>query len=377
MSRVLWSQSRWVWHGYPRTATGFHQHQQQSCWVRTPGTREIEKVHYLPSCWQDSVEKPSGFYTQSKTRGLKTWNGLTACIHGNTQTTKALTVFWVNWVCGLFPPELRRAARTTPSWSSTGIQSFWHKAPSSVSKRGIWKTYQCGWRESWCPCCRLHHLLLTLEGTSSLSHHHEANDWPLLDVPPEQYCYPSCRKLFRGKQIHHHQGASPHCPGWEKLLQVNDCRESVRAHFTISGEFQPPSLSSNITPNTNDIKVHYSFDYAQQVHFPSDPLQPGPINFLTPRKCTVFGVNCDALPRQVNFLTDEAGECGKGANNVVSRLHYFLETHRLSEKVAFLHADNCTGQNKNNCMVQDSHWSAHFHHTFIPGSWPHQVCARL
>ena len=59
----------------------------------------------------------------------------------------------------------------------------------------------------------------------------------------------------------------------------------------------------------------------------------------------MFGVNCEALPRQVNFLTDEAGECGKGANDVVSRLHYYLETHGLGEKVAFLHADNCTGQN--------------------------------
>ena len=26
-------------------------------------------------------------------------------------------------------------------------------------------------------------------------------------------------------------------------------------------------------------KSHYCFDFAQQVHFPSDPLQPGPIYF--------------------------------------------------------------------------------------------------
>ena len=69
----------------------------------------------------------------------------------------------------------------------------------------------------------------------------------------------------------------------------------------------------------------------------------------------MFGVNCEALPRQVKFLTDEAGECGKGANNV-NRLH-FLETHGLGE-VAFIHADNCTGQNKNNCMVQYLAWRA-------------------
>ena len=144
-----------------------------------------------------------------------------------------------------------------------------------------------------------------------------------------------------------------------------------------------PALSSTITPNTRDIKVHYSFHYAQQVHFPSDPLQPGPIYFLTPRKSIVFGVNCEALPRQVNFLTDKAGECGKGANNIVSHLHYFLETHRLSEKVMFLHADNCTRQNKNNCMVQYLVWRALTNQyssitlSFLVRSRPHKICTRL
>ena len=108
----------------------------------------------------------------------------------------------------------------------------------------------------------------------------------------------------------------------------------------------------------NDINVHYSFDYAQQVHFPADPLQPGPIYFLTPRKCSVFGVHCEAVPRQVNFLTDEAGECGKGANNVISRLHYFFDTHGLGEKTVFLHADKYCGQNKNNAMIHYLLWQA-------------------
>jgi len=38
-------------------------------------------------------------------------------------------------------------------------------------------------------------------------------------------------------------------------------------------------------PRSRDTAVHYSFDYAQQVHYPSDPLQPGPMYFLCPRKC--------------------------------------------------------------------------------------------
>ena len=36
--------------------------------------------------------------------------------------------------------------------------------------------------------------------------------------------------------------------------------------------------------------LHYSWDYAQQVHFPHHAQQVGPIYFKTPRKCNVFRV---------------------------------------------------------------------------------------
>ena len=66
--------------------------------------------------------------------------------------------------------------------------------------------------------------------------------------------------------------------------------------------------------------AYYSFDFAQQVHFPSNPMQPGPIYFKTPRKCGVFGVMTEALPQMVLFLMDEAVETGKDANTVISLL---------------------------------------------------------
>ena len=135
-----------------------------------------------------------------------------------------------------------------------------------------------------------------------------------------------------------------------------ECKNGVHAHFLTDGKFSPPPPCTKTPANSIDIKVHYSFDYAQQVHYPSDSLQPGPIYFVTPRKCTIFGVNCEALPRQINFLTDEAGDCGKGANAVVSRIHFFFDTHGFGEKEVFLHADNCTGRNKNNCMIQYLVW---------------------
>ena len=45
----------------------------------------------------------------------------------------------------------------------------------------------------------------------------------------------------------------------------------------------------------------YSFDFAQQVHFPNKVFQPGPIYFMTPRKCLVFGVCAEAIPQQVSY----------------------------------------------------------------------------
>ena len=58
--------------------------------------------------------------------------------------------------------------------------------------------------------------------------------------------------------------------------------------------------------------MHYSFDYAQQVHFPSNLQQPGPVFFLTARKCQLFGVACEPLGTHVNYLIDESESVGKG-----------------------------------------------------------------
>ena len=86
--------------------------------------------------------------------------------------------------------------------------------------------------------------------------------------------------------------------------------------------------------------IHYSFDYAQQVHIPSNPMQPRPIYFKTPRKCEIFGVICEGFPRQVNFLIDEAASTGKGANATISYVHYYFENYGLGETDAHLHAGN-------------------------------------
>jgi len=104
------------------------------------------------------------------------------------------------------------------------------------------------------------------------------------------------------------------------------------------------------------LSLSYSFDHAQQVHYPSNPQQPGPLYFKTPRKCRIFGVCDEGNNTQVNYLIDEAQSCGKGANSNVSMVHHFLQHYTHGEENISLHADNCVGQNKNFLVVSYLAW---------------------
>ena len=59
---------------------------------------------------------------------------------------------------------------------------------------------------------------------------------------------------------------------------------------------------------------------------------------------------------QVTYLIDEAFNVGKGANSIISMVHHFFGVHGLGETSAHLHADNCTGQNKNRFMMYYLMW---------------------
>ena len=48
----------------------------------------------------------------------------------------------------------------------------------------------------------------------------------------------------------------------------------------------------------------------------------------------------------MNYLINEAANTGKGANAVISMLHNFFSMHGLGETTLHLHADNCSGQNR-------------------------------
>ena len=102
--------------------------------------------------------------------------------------------------------------------------------------------------------------------------------------------------------------------------------------------------------------MHYSFDYAQNIQFPCNPQQPGPAYFKSARKCGIFGISCEPLSLQVNYLIDEDDDPGKGSNATLSMVHHFLETHAVGKQKILLQADNCVGQNKNNILMQYLMW---------------------
>ena len=77
----------------------------------------------------------------------------------------------------------------------------------------------------------------------------------------------------------------------------------------------------------------------------------GPIYFKTPWKCGLFGICCEGIPRQVNYLIDEAVNVGKGANSTISYVHDFVTSHGVGETDAQINADNCGGKNKNNFVI--------------------------
>ena len=106
--------------------------------------------------------------------------------------------------------------------------------------------------------------------------------------------------------------------------------------------------------------VHYSYDYAQQVHYPRNPQQLGPIYFKTARECGIFGICCEAIPHQINYFIDESFATGKGANATISYVHDFLENHGAGETDVHFHVDNCGGQNKNNYVLW--YWCWHCIH---------------
>ena len=129
---------------------------------------------------------------------------------------------------------------------------------------------------------------------------------------------------------------------------IKKCRDVLNSHPT-------KNLTGNVVGSFS-ASSHISFDFAQQVHIPNLPDQPGPIYFLTPYKIGIFGIQNEAVGVQINYIIPESVVTGKGANSVISMVHHYLQNYTLGETVLYIHADNCVGQNKNNIVMQYLCW---------------------
>ncbi|GFO49975.1 hypothetical protein PoB_007648000 [Plakobranchus ocellatus] len=142
---------------------------------------------------------------------------------------------------------------------------------------------------------------------------------------------------------------------WSSILKMTKERSNLRSIFEATKREHPQDCQlGKHAACTFQGTIHYSFDSAQQLQYPANPLQPGPIYF--PRKCGLFRIHCKALSKQFNFLIDEGVCVGKGADGIISLLHFFFEKYGLGEASVHLHADNCSGQNKNSAVLHYLLW---------------------
>ncbi len=174
----------------------------------------------------------------------------------------------------------------------------------------------------------------------------------------------------------------------ERAMYRGLCSESKMAYQQVQTDSPSPP------PTT----MHYSFDYAQRVQYPCNPFQPGPIYFLAPRKCSIFGICCEGIPKQRNYLIDEAVDTGKGGNSVCSMLHHFSEpmgcrktTSTCMQTVVRIKTTSfcrCIWFNVLNVVdindrsflvphVACSCWTTQVHHVFVLASRPHQIRSGL
>lgn len=108
--------------------------------------------------------------------------------------------------------------------------------------------------------------------------------------------------------------------------------------------------------------VHYTFDFAHHFQLPHHSRQMAPTYFAQLRRIQVFGVRIDSVSKQLNFIVDENQTIGpdgtqtNGPNAVISMLDYALTEHSFGAQKCILHADNCSGQNKNKYVLAYLCW---------------------
>lgn len=108
--------------------------------------------------------------------------------------------------------------------------------------------------------------------------------------------------------------------------------------------------------------LHLLFDFVEKVLLPKLQRQPSQPYFITGLNCDLLGISCSNTTRNYVFgLPEGHWSNEKTADSVVSMLHYTLGQLKRNGKTAGfsqvkLHADNCSGQNKNRYVLWCLTW---------------------
>ena len=111
------------------------------------------------------------------------------------------------------------------------------------------------------------------------------------------------------------------------------------------------------TVQVQECVEHICIDYGQSIGVPHTADQLGGTYFLQMRNFLLFGLY-SALENTLTCYTYDEREAGKGANEVISFLHNVLATRAIQTPNVRIHADNCSGQNKNKYVMWYLVWLA-------------------
>lgn len=279
-------------------------------------------------------------------------NGLTLRIHGNKHRLPSSTCSpdttkdAVRFIMNMAEEHALVLPGRVPGYHRTDVKLL----PSTMSKYSVWEQYKTA-------CVAANKVSVGYSKFVDLWN--QLVPYIVIMRPATDLCW-TCQKnntkIFRSANVLESQKSQIVQQQQEHIRHACTEREAYKAACA--------QAEANIQNNLADINlnepkpacsfpgmIHYSYDYAQQLHYPTDPQQPGPIFFKTPRKCGLFGVCCESLSRQVNFLIDESVSTGKGADATISYVHSFFEKHGLGETETYMNADNCGAQNKNNAFI--------------------------
>ena len=84
----------------------------------------------------------------------------------------------------------------------------------------------------------------------------------------------------------------------------------------------------------------YAIDLIFTHRFTTLPIPLNRAQYSSKLKCAIFGICCEGILRQVNYLVNEVLDMRKGGNTVVSIIHLFLSTNSLGKIRLLLQADN-------------------------------------